>query len=594
MSEIFDPETGQMVSDVPWATTPDPRIPAVPEPEPSWHAPIEPIDATQLYERMLPYFPFEEIRAPQIRGLQAWSNAVAKGKSFAIEELPTGSGKSPLAWTIGSYAARVPCTGYESGAYILTTQKALQAQYMRDFEGYGMADLKGASNYRCTDFENVDCQAGSLRRNSIKKQQMSEVADGTRKREAVEEHCGYCPYKEAKIAFMAAPIGTTNFAYFLAETQHIHQLKPRSVLIIDEAHNTESQLLNQVEIEITPQRCGQLGCPPPPSVADGAVLDARTWVLDTFLPCVKAELMSLEDELEQANGAKLQVLSREIAGLKIFESRIGGLKDVDKLHDWFCNTDNRTGTLKLRPLTAAAFAQDALFKMGQRVLFLSATILDAGAFARGLGLNPADGGFCRVESDFPVANRPVHFYPVGSMSFKNKANTIPKMLRFIERILGRHANEKGIIHAQSYALAKIIKEYLDSVGLGQRILMPESGYSHRKEYLEIHHNSDRPTVLLSPSMTEGLDLVGDLSRFQIVPKVPYPSLGDPFIKARMDYDASWYSWQTALTLVQATGRSVRSKEDTATSYILDTDFNGFMSRAGGILPRWWTDALIYH
>jgi Rad3-related DNA helicase len=499
---------------------------------------------------------------------------------------------SGLAWTIASHAAEQPSPGpeYQPGAYILTTQKALQEQYMRDFAELGMRDLRGASNYHCYDF-NTDCQTGTLLRQNLKKAQGGKKGKGD---EDFIDHCLRCEYRSAKQAFMASMVGTTNFAYFLAESKHIHMLKPRAVLIIDEAHNTETQLLGQVEIEITRQRCEHLGAPRPPAVADGAVQEARAWTLDHFLPCVESNLISLEDELERADASMRQPLSRQIANLRQYISRIGGIKDGTQLQDWFCNTDSKTGTLKLRPLTAAAFAQDALFKMGHKVLFLSATILDAGAFGRGLGLNPAEGGFCRVPSDFPVENRPVHFYPVGSMSYKNKEATTPKLCRFIERILLRHAEEKGIIHAQSYALAKQIKDYLDGTEVGKRILMPEPGYGQRKEHLEYHHSSDLPTVLLSPSMTEGLDLYGDLSRFQILPKVPYPSLGDPFIKARMERDESWYGWQTALSLVQASGRSIRSREDSATTYILDSDFSNFLSRSGGILPNWWKDALVYH
>lgn len=575
MTGILDPMTGLVVTSLP-----EPELDPTPEPT----APAGPVDlanATPLYEQLLAEFPFPEIRAPQVRALQAWSNAMNKDKSFAIFELPTGSGKSPLAWTVAAHAAAEPISGFQPGGYILTTQKALQQQYMRDFEAMGMADLRGASNYRCHDY-NTDCQTGSLIRQGLKKGGTDPFT------------CGGCEYKAAKMNFIQSPIGVTSFAYFLSEVQHVHMLKPRSVLIIDEAHNTESQLLGMVEIEITRSRCEQLGCAPPPRIADGAILDARAWVLDQFLPKVMAAVTALEDELEHSVTAQRSVLSKQVANLNQYVSRIGGIQNTETLRDWFCNTDSKTGTLKLRPLTAAAFAQDNLFKMGHRVLFLSATILDPGAFARGLGLNAADGGFCRVESDFPVANRPVHFFPIGSMSYKNKAETTPKLVRFIERILKKHANERGIIHAVSYALAKQIKEYLDSVGMGHRILMPEPGYAQRQACLDLHRDGDQPTVLLSPSMTEGLDLVGDLSRFQILAKVPWPALNDPFIKARMEHDAGWFSWQACLSLVQATGRSVRSREDHAATYILDTDFHSLLARSSHILPKWWLDSIIYH
>ena len=41
-------------------------------------------------------------------------------------------------------------------------------------------------------------------------------------------------------------------------------------------------------------------------------------------------------------------------------------------------------------------------------------------------------------------------------------------------------------------------------------------------------------------MAEGIDLKDDLSRFQIITKVPYPNLGDERIKIRCNKDYIWY------------------------------------------------------
>ena len=90
--------------------------------------------------------------------------------------------------------------------------------------------------------------------------------------------------------------------------------------------------------------------------------------------------------------------------------------------------------------------------------------------------------------------------------------------------------------------------------------------------------SKEPTVLLSPSMTEGVDLKGDLSRFQVICKVPYPWLGDPIVRKRMNKFPNWYPLKTATTVVQAVGRSVRNSEDTAITYILDSDWQRFYSK----------------
>ena len=119
----------------------------------------------------------------------------------------------------------------------------------------------------------------------------------------------------------------------------------------------------------------------------------------------------------------------------------------------------------------------------------------------------------------------------------------------------------------------------------------DSNSNSKAQAILIHTQSDQPTVLLSPSMTEGLDLRGDLSRFQVVAKMPYASLADPYVKTRMELDSDWYRLQTALTLVQALGRSVRSMDDYATSYIIDGDFAYFLKQADSILPDWWKDSI---
>ena len=92
-------------------------------------------------------------------------------------------------------------------------------------------------------------------------------------------------------------------------------------------------------------------------------------------------------------------------------------------------------------------------------------------------------------------------------------------------------------------------------------------------------------------MSEGVDLKGDLSRFQILCKVPYPYLGDPIVKKRMNKRGSWYPLQTAKTVVQSVGRSVRSIDDQATTYILDQDWSRFFGRNKNFFPEDFRKAL---
>ena len=85
-------------------------------------------------------------------------------------------------------------------------------------------------------------------------------------------------------------------------------------------------------------------------------------------------------------------------------------------------------------------------------------------------------------------------------------------------------------------------------------------------------------------MSEGVDLKGESSRFQIICKIPYPYLGDKLVKKRMNKWQWWYPLQTAKTIVQSVGRSIRSNDDHAVTYILDAGWDYFWSKNKNIFP----------
>src|SRR5256885_16606842 len=102
--------------------------------------------------------------------------------------------------------------------------------------------------------------------------------------------------------------------------------------------------------------------------------------------------------------------------------------------------------------------------------------------------------------------------------------------------------------------------------------------------LEHHRASPLPTVLVSPSLREGVDLPDDFLRFQVMTKVPYPDLGDPWTAARRARDPRWYALETAKALVQAYGRSCRHADDYGVTYILDGQFERFLAHYRALLP----------
>jgi Helicase C-terminal domain len=69
-------------------------------------------------------------------------------------------------------------------------------------------------------------------------------------------------------------------------------------------------------------------------------------------------------------------------------------------------------------------------------------------------------------------------------------------------------------------------------------------------------------------------------------------MGDRWTNAKKKADKEWYYWQTALKLIQAYGRSVRSKDDWAKTYVLDSGFISFVETNASMFPNWFTRAII--
>ena len=251
--------------------------------------------------------------------------------------------------------------------------------------------------------------------------------------------------------------------------------------------------------------------------------------------------------------------------------------------------------LELKPLYIKRFFAGLLGDMADHLLLMSATILDFRLLRENLGLDPSDCAFIRVPSTFPKENRPIYYNPVGQMTFKHYRQPLPKIIAEVERMLCHYQDFRGIIHCHSFRLGDALWEGLSPQLRARIIYQKNLGSSDvRAEALQRLEESVNG-VLLAPAFHEGLDLVDDRSRFQIICKVPYPDLkASRQLGERVkDKQTGWkyYQWLTALKLVQCVGRSVRHPDDWANTHILDASFAKFSHRAKGILPGWFREAV---
>jgi len=248
-------------------------------------------------------------------------------------------------------------------------------------------------------------------------------------------------------------------------------------------------------------------------------------------------------------------------------------------------------TLELVPLSVASMAGELLSEAADLIVLSSAFLGHRQALAECLGLDESRLRSFASDSPFPLDQRRVEYRPVGALSKATLARLEPALFAEVAAILAEHPREKGLIHAPSYAAGRRLVAHLAASEpmLSRRLIWVESTEAKTRA-LELHRASPMPTVLVSPSLREGVDLPDDFLRFQIVTKMPYPDLGDPWTAARQARDPRWYALETAKALVQAYGRSCRHAGDHGVTYVLDGQFSRFMLRYRPLLPAWFREA----
>lgn len=508
-------------------------------------------------------FPFARFRDGQREALDAVRDAFDEGHRIVVLEAPTGSGKSAIAVALAREA---------SSAYLLTAQKLLQDQYLRDFAD--LALMKGRSNYEClvtpTHAAAAPCLVGRT-----------------------FPACDDCPYFRAKDVAMAADRTVMNYPYFLAETQFAGGFGPRELLVVDEAHNLERALMSFVEVRLSDADLARVG------VVDRLPQGDDTWgLIDGALdlvPALAERLRALHATLEGLPPSS-DVAAEALRAKRWIDATMTGLALLAESSDageadWVVESgrDPAGRRLAFRPVDVAAFAEPLLLRFGQRVLLMSATILDPTTYLASLGVDPDEVAVVRTPSTFPVEHRPIRLMPVAHLTRHRMERDLPKLAGAVAALMRRHPDDKGVVHAHSYRIARAIEDALPADLRGR--VRSHADASGRDATLASHLADRGPTVLITPSMTEGIDLAEDAARWQAICKVPWPYLGDPQVAARRDRDPHWYAWRACLTVVQAYGRSVRSADDRAVTYLLDAGFPAFLRGQRERLPDWFLDAV---
>lgn len=178
--------------------------------------------------------------------------------------------------------------------------------------------------------------------------------------------------------------------------------------------------------------------------------------------------------------------------------------------------------------------------------------------------------FVRVPSTFDFSQSPIFIWNKFKMTYKTKAAMFPKIIDMTYKILEQKFSKcKGLIQTGSYENAKMIYNAAPKELKDRMLLYNDSG---EKRKLINEHKVREDSVLIGPSLSEGIDLPDEGCRFIIIVKVPYPSLGNLLVKEKMKLFPTWYKSKTSNMIIQGIGRGNRNETDYCTTFILDGCF----------------------
>ena len=482
---------------------------------------------------ILHYFPYETPRDVQ-RDVLLGIEEVWESSDVIPITVPTAGGKTSLSQTLIEWAKKEK---KQRVAY-LHPSNILLDQYTSEFPR--TFALRNMDWYECTGYEGGE-----------------RMSCGEVKRMNLCRKCMNCPYKRAMIISKSSKHLTCNYHTFMA-----HKLSA-DVLIIDEAH----KLLPFFQ-ELASKKYWY-----------------KDWEFPTWVTTYAKFLKYMREEvpLRKAQGLKSggKVTKKLLESLEADVDNFFIKKSVEKLrgHDEWC--------IKATPLSVQDHT-DILFRSNvKKIILMSATI--SVKEVEELGLAGKRTTWFHTPSPIAKERRQIIYEPIGNMGLKHWDTSVPKLIDYLQGLLDCEDSQgmKGFIHAP-YSLAMKIQEHL---GSHPRLMFHER--DNRTDVLQSFVESDKSLgmVMVASGLEEGVDLKHDLAEWQVITKVPYMSLGEPAVVARMNKDPTWYLWQALKLLIQAAGRVCRSPDDFGTTFIVDTNFKRLYNEGIHLIPEWFKEAI---
>ena len=500
-------------------------------------------------------------------------------KNFVVQA-PPGVGKTHIALAIANYV---------DSSYILTSTIQLQEQYADTSSAVKI--IKGKSNYPCNLFMNYNASNAPC------------VSNKQVKANCINEYT--CEYYNLRDEALSSNICLTNYSYLITSAykgvlsvDNLDKkfLVKRDVIISDEAHNVEANVVNFATIKLDLQKLkSEHSIFDPNWEIKGDNSDIS--LVESIASHIKSDMAQYNNDLKKLFENPKQIYSKtvvdkstklqnKIRSLQLLLQPIQVYEDTHEAVKWVFNSDVSKQTIEIVPLTAGSITGYLLNRLTDKFVFLSATIGDYNSFCEENGLNKSETLFIEEQCPFPIENSPIFILPKIKLGHKDIDKSLPSLNRVVDEILLLHENDKGIIHSTSY---KINNFLVENTQHKSRLIHRDMNVNKisNMNLVEIHKNRKDASVLISPSMEEGVDLYDDLARFQIIVKLPWESLADFRTKVKSEIEPEWYYNKMWVSVLQASGRGTRHVDDFCNTYIIDASFPYFYDMWEDKLPDWF-------
>lgn len=483
----------------------------------------------------------------------------------------TGIGKSIIAAVIAQVLQTINQTS--KSAIYLSSTNVLVNQYADSFSKLGdqkFFRIKGASNYKCAYF-NAKGNDRATGDDCVWKD-LSEIEQ--------KQLCGSCEYKRSQKLVNGTENLITNYSYFMLSKLTTGRIDDRPLQVFDEMHLLNDTYCNQLSIEVSIDLIDRL-CKDLSHTNGKLNNESAELVLfkqniinkkittsnyrEKLIELVKiyakiGGICTTQSKLipDMKDKAKFNKIAKRFLGLaELIKSFI-----VEEFEHVFDNVTDKNAIF-IKPM----FIRDKMETLlGDYNLFMTATMSPTFAEIT-MGLKPETTKYIAVPDVFPSENKPVLFLGAENLNYEIMKNpaTYVEMSKKIAFIIDHHKNEKGLLLVPSFYVAKTLAAKIPK---GCKVFEHTQG-TNINDYVGEFKKYKGSAILISPSIFEGLDFSNDESRFQIICKTPYASLGDPRIAKIANEYGSVYREITLYKIIQGLGRSIRTPTDTATTYFLD-------------------------